>query len=80
MSTETLKELRFNKPGFIDHFKPWLKPNGEPGDWYLTFEGRPVTFEDLHRVADIGFPRGPYLLTLKEVFSNYHKYKKQKEV
>jgi len=63
---------RFNKAAFIEHLKPWINPSGTPGDWYLTFEGKPVTWQKLQEVADLGYPRGPWLLTLEEVFKNYY--------
>ena len=70
MSTN-LAGRRFNKAAFIEHFKPWIKEDGEPGDWYATFQGLPLTWEKLHEVAELGFPIGPWLLTLEEVFKNY---------
>ena len=76
-----LEPVRFNKAGFLAHFKPWIKEDGTPGDWYLVYRGQPVTWELLNEVADLGFEiddslrfiDGYWLLTIAQVFENYHK-------
>lgn len=65
--SEKIEPRRFYKGGFVAHFQPWIKPDGEPGDWYLVFNGRAAIHEDVQAVADLGYPRGPYKLTLTEV-------------
>ena len=72
-----LKVPRFSKAAFIKHFMSWIRENGTPGGWYLVFRGQPVTLDLLYEVADFGYPRGPWLLTIEEVFKNYHQAMRQ---
>ena len=64
--------IRFSRAAFIKHFSPCIREDGEPGDWYVTFQGQALTWAKLQEVAELGYPRGPWMLTLEEVFKNYH--------
>lgn len=74
--SETIKDPRFSKAAFYAHFKPWIKEEATPGDFYLIFKERAATLADLNEVCEMGYPRGPYVLTIKEVFKNYAQAKR----
>ena len=70
--SETIAPIRFSRAGFFHHFEPWIKEDGTPGDFYLTYKGQPVTLTLLKDVVEVGFPIGNlWRLTVEEVFKNY---------